>query len=166
MLFAVLLKKRGFKAIYGRPCLEAPHPGRRAKVKPPRRAGGENGDGVHGVAPHAPRAREIGARGGVQPLEHLRVKEVGEGREPGPHTYTRSLFNSRSPWNPSFSNFKAHGRGGPAIAAAMGALVEGRSQRNTSGMCMLECVDAWVRGCVPGTITAQPRVFSSVCWRQ
>jgi hypothetical protein len=59
------------------------------QLAPPQQAGGEDGEGVHRLAPHAPRAREICARGGIQPLENLRVEEVGEGLEPGPYTHTR-----------------------------------------------------------------------------
>jgi hypothetical protein len=74
-----------------RPHVEEAHG---AQIDPPRRAGGEDGEGVHRLAPHAPRARERGARGGVQPLEYLRVKEVGEGLAPRPYTYPRPLLSS------------------------------------------------------------------------
>ena len=53
--------------------------------------------GYNTVSRHTRPARARLARaGGVQPLEHLLVKQVGEGLEPEPDNYTRPLFSSRS----------------------------------------------------------------------
>jgi hypothetical protein len=66
-------------------------------------AGGEHGVGVHRVAPHTPRAREIGARGGFQTLGHLLVKQCRGG--PGARAsnlHSSSFLMASCSWLNSF----------------------------------------------------------------